>query len=210
MKLSGDPRKLADIRFSIGWSSVLVIVVSLSGWVYADHQAWRSTMNFLGVGFAMAAAVLSAAYVGRGLKITVDQREESLRSEKIARAFIYVDAWDHPSLSRTKHIVRSLVDAIGTNKTNAQKIKEDLDADKEMETAVLDVLNFVEGFCLASNRGVADDETLRLCFKYILASYWFTFETFINARRAEKNRPHLYAELEAVVRRWNANPTYPS
>lgn len=210
MKPSEDPRKLANIRFSIGWSGIAAVVVVVAAWIYTDHPGWHPTMNFLGVAFAMVAAVLSAMYVGHGLKITVDQREEALRNDRIARAFVYVDAWDDPSRSATKQLVRSLVDDMVTNKSNPQKIKEQIDADKSLETAVLEVLNFLEGFCLASNRGVADDETLRLCFKYIVASDYSTFEALIKARRAEKNRPHLYSELEAVVTRWNANPIYPS
>jgi len=210
MKSSEDPRRLADVRFSIGWSGILAIVVVIGAWVYADHQVWRPTMNFLGVGFAMAAAVLSAKYVGHGLKITVQQREEALRNEKIARAFVYVDAWDEPSLSTTRQTVRGFFEAMRTNNTDQNKIKEEIKGDEKKEAAVLDVLNFLEGFCLASNQGVANDETLRRCFMSIVSSYYLAFEVFIKAKRAESNRPHLYSELETTVKRWSANPISPS
>lgn len=210
MGKSGDPRKLANVRFSIGWSGVLAVIVLASAWVYADHEVWRPTMNFLGVGFAMAAAVLSANYVGHGLRITVQQREETLRIDKIARAFVYVDAWDDPSLSRTRQTVRAFVEAMRISDYDQHGIKQEIEKDEKCEAAVLDVLNFLEGFCLASNQGVADDETLRRCFMSIMSSYYLAFEIFIKAKRAEANRPLLYAELEVTMRRWSANPISPS
>lgn len=209
MKPSGDPTRLANIRFSFGWSGILAAAVIIGAWIYAEHAPWRPVMNFLGVGFAMAAAVLSAEYVGQGLKITVEQREEALKNEKIARAFVYVDAWDEPSLSTTRQTVRAFVETMRTNNHDQHSIKEEIEKDEKTEAAVLDVLNFLEGFCLASNQGVADDETLRRCFMSILSSYYLAFEVFLKAKRAEANRPHLYAELEVTVKRWSANPISP-
>lgn len=201
--ISQGPGRFGTIPFPLTASSILALFVIVAAWIYSTHPPWRPAMDFLGVGFAMAATVLSAYYIGLGLRITIEQRTEALRSDSIARAFVYVDGWDQQAMSQTRQTVRDLVESVRINKNNPQKITEELAVDKVKATAVWDVLNFFEGLSLASNRQVADDETLRRCFGDMVVTTYLTFEIFIKEKRAETSRPQLYAELEKVVKCWS-------
>jgi uncharacterized membrane protein len=197
------PGHFGDIKFPVTASVLLSLVVILAAWIYATHPEWHPTMEFLSLGFVMIATVLSAYYIGQELQITINQRAEALRSERISRSFVYIDAWDHPYLSKTKQIVRDLIKSMHSGKNDAQWIIDEIEKEKDKESSVWDILNFFEGFSLAINQGIADDETLRRCFRGTLIDNYLTFEGLIKQKRAVRNRPQLYAELEVVAKAWN-------
>jgi hypothetical protein len=201
------PGRFGSIKVAITMSGILVVLVVVAGLLYAMHPDWHSTMDFFGVGFGMAAAVLSAYYVGKGLQISIQQRDEAVTDARISRAFVYIDAWDQPNLSKTRHVVREFVDGLEVNKTPPDQVAEKLRGDKAMMSAVLDILNFFEGFALAVNLHNADEESLRRCFRGLLLEYYSNFEGFIKALRSASNRPMLFKELEDLAKYWTSNPT---
>ena len=189
------------VKFPVELSTILAGLVLISGAIFWYCPKWRDELTFFGTGFAMAAGVLAAYYIGRTLQITVVQREESLKAVRIEKAFSYIQRWNAaPFLERQQW--RVVLDKIH-GMTPAQ-VADLFNKDRADRAVVVDVLNFFEEVALAVNEGLADEETLLKFFRDMLEGYYHQSAEWINRLRTDDTRPRpkVYIEFETLIKRW--------
>jgi hypothetical protein len=133
----------------------------------------------------------------------VHQRTGALASSKVERAFLFIRRWNEPVLEKRKHDFRTIIDSGKAH--DADYLEKHLTQNPELRTIVVEVLNFFEEIGLASNMGLADDETLERYFYGALTSYHSCLEAWIQRHRASIARPKMWIELEQMLTRWHKN-----
>src|SRR5258705_110093 len=78
-------------------SLLLAVAVVALTWLYAVNVEWRPVVTFAGVASGVAGGLLSAYYVGRSLKTTIEQREHALIQQQVERAFEFVRRRNDPN-----------------------------------------------------------------------------------------------------------------
>lgn len=68
--------------------------------------------------------------------------------------------------------------------------------------ALKNFLNALETYCLAINRGVADEETARRHLKSKLTSHFSEMKPFIDHQRTKYKSDDIFGELEEVYKKW--------
>jgi hypothetical protein len=197
---SGD---IGEVRFPIKASVALALLVIAASIVFWEVPAWRDTLIFVGAGFAMAATVLSAYYIGKGLDVSIEQRNAAATADRIARGFRFLERWNDPSNGEARAHWRQIVEELRGQ--NVDKIEEML-SEKAKKAVVVDVFNFFEEMALAANDGLADDATLMGLFHTLMNEYHGIFEGWIKRHRAVKNRPRACIEFDKMLERWNKQP----
>jgi len=192
--------QIAEIRFPVGISLILALLVCLAGLIFWCYPKLHDVLNFLGSGFAMAAGVVAAYYIGRTLQATVRQRDEALSSDKVNKAFTFIYRWNSAPFEERKHW-RALLEKLKPQSATA--IAAALRGGPERAITV-DVLNFFEEMSLAINEGLADEETLRKFFRDMLEIYYGLFGEWIHEQRTDsiRPRPRVYVEFEQVAKQW--------
>jgi Domain of unknown function (DUF4760) len=192
--------QFAEIKFPVGISLILGLLVCVAGLLFWCYPRLRDELTFLGVAFAMAAGVVAAYYIGRTLQVTVSQRDELIESERVDKAFSFIQRWNGaPFSARQKW--RALFQKVkGQSPTEVVTMVQ-----SGPDRAILvDVFNFFEEMSLAINEELADEETLIKFFRDMAESYFAHFEEWIKKSRTDSNhpRPRVYVQFEAVVIRW--------
>jgi hypothetical protein len=191
---------LFDVRFPVKASILLSLLVILAGALYWYYPKWHELLVFMGAGFVMAGTALSAYYIGKGLDVTIEQRNASAEYERVAKAFRFLERWNDPHNHEARAKWRDTIEELrGRNVDDIDGIL----SDKTKKAVVVDALNFFEEMALAANRGLADDSTLMGMFHTLMNEYHGILEGWIKKHRAVKNRPKACIEFDAMVLRWN-------
>jgi hypothetical protein len=193
--------QIIELKFPIGISVILFLLVCLGGLVFWYYPHLRDELTFFGVAFGMAGGVVAAYYIGQTLRITVAQRDEQLGADRINKAFSYIHRWNAAPFEERKQW-RALVERLRA-KPEPEDIAESLRSGPD-RALVVDVLNFFEEMCLATNEGLADEETLLKFFRSMLEGYYAMFADWINENRTDhlRPRPRVYIQFEQIAKRW--------
>lgn len=194
---------VVKIEVPITWSVILVLVVVAFTLLYALWEEARSTIRFVGAATGVAAGVLSAIYVGRGLQITIEQRDQALTDEKIHKAFGFVQRWNDPNFATLRAEWRKVLAEL--DKQTDEKIWEIVSSDAHYRTVVADVLNFFEEMAYGAKSGVADADTLKKLCGSVIERYFSTVRPWIERRRNEMHHPTLYEHLEWLRNLWKSS-----
>ncbi len=194
--------ELVQIKFPIGVSLILFVLVCLGGVIFWYYPKYRDELTFFGVAFGMAGGVVAAYYIGKTLQITVAQRDEALDADKINKAFSYIHRWNAAPFDERKQF-RAFLNKI--KPLSPSDITKILEAEHAERSIVVDVMNFFEEMSLAVNEGLADEDTLLKFFRDMLEWYYHRFSDWIGKLRTDGGghpRPRVYIQLEQVVKRW--------
>ena len=200
MAKAGD---IGEVRFPIKASFLLALLVTLAGVIFWKFPQFRDILIFVGSALVMAATVLSAYYIGKGLDVTIEQRNASAKAERVARAFRFMERWNDPLRGQARAQWREIIEELRGQ--NVDKVGELL-TDGKKKAVVVDMLNFLEEMALASNEGLVDDTTLMGLFHTLMNEYHGILEEWIKRHRAVKNRPKACVEFDVMLRRWNEKP----
>jgi hypothetical protein len=204
MKLGGakslSPGQVVKLEVSITISILLVIGVVLLTLGFYFEPTWRPTIEFFGAAIGVAAGILSAYYIGGGLRITIEQRDSALSDERISRAFAFAERWNAPTFAQLREDWRKLLNELD-GKQNHEACKVLLD-DPHKQTVAADVLNFFEEIAYAVKSGVADGETLKKVHRSIVVRYYSTISPWIESVRRDQNQPSAYEHLEWLKNQW--------
>jgi hypothetical protein len=136
-----NPGTFAVVSFPLTASFVLGALAIVVILVFALCPHERETAKFSVETVTLAAGVLSAFYVGRGLRQTVLQRDQSLKDGQIAVACRFIERWNSPQAMDMKRDFREIIDS---GKAHSPQYVEDLlERDKPKRTTVVEVLNFL-------------------------------------------------------------------
>lgn len=69
--------------------------------------------------------------------------------------------------------------------------------------ALKSYLNCLEAYCVAINRGLADEETAKQIFGFKLVRHWIELQPYIQLQRDRMHEQALFCELEKVAHEWN-------
>lgn len=198
------PGQLLKLKFNITItiSIALTIAVAILTYLYVTRPSWHSALEFSGAAVGVAAGMLSAYYIGRGLKITIEQRDTALKDEKISRAFVYLQRWNEPSFAAVRSQWRELVDEI-EGKSDPE-ICAILKISHPKRTTTADVLNFFEEVSYAARSGVADVETLRFLLRSVVERYFSAIWPWVEHRRTTRHQPTLYEHFEWLREQWKS------
>lgn len=193
--------QLLEIRFPVGISAVLFALVCLGGVIFWFYPHLRDELTFFGAAFGMSAGVVAAYYIGKTLEITVSQRNEGLTSDKVNKAFSFIQRWNGAPF-QDRQGWRELQERVKGKQPS--EIASIIEGEYKERAIVVDVFNFFEEMALAMNEGLADEATLRRFFRDMVERYYTQFGDWVNKMRTDGNRPRprVYIEFEAVVKRW--------
>ncbi|MFZ0819447.1 MAG: DUF4760 domain-containing protein [Candidatus Acidiferrales bacterium] len=197
---STSPGEIAKLEFPVTVSVLLLIAVLglTAGFIWLP--TWRLQIEFFGIAAGVAAGILSAYYVGQGLKITIEQRDKAAIDERISRAFGLASRWNEPNFAKLREDWRALLKEID-GQTEAE-ICRILDGDLHKTTVTVDVLNFFEEVAYATRTGVADIDTLRNIHHSIVVHYFTTISPWIDKRRRDKKQQTAFEHLEWLANQW--------
>lgn len=194
------PGDLGALRIPIKlWVLLGVLIVLFTG-IYHFWVAGRSTITFFGVATGVAAGIVSAYYISRGLKVTISQREQALADSRLAVAFDFMKRWDDAHFADQKAEWRRLIDELENKKPS--EICDILGSDHDKRTVTVDILNFFEEVGYSAKRGLADIEALEGLFKSIVIKYYNTAEPWIQEHRTNKPQPTAYEHFEWLRNKW--------
>jgi hypothetical protein len=196
---TSSPGQFVRLEIPLTVSVVLLIAVIASTFVFVYKTAWRPGIEYLGAATGVAAGILSAYYIGKGLRITIEQRDKGLVDDKIARAFSFVQRWNEPNLAEVREHWRYLLDEI--EEKNANEMCAILQ-EKHNKAVVADVLNFFEEFSYAARSGVADMETLKSLQRSITVHYFTVMSPWIDKVRRDGPQPTAYEHFEWLRDQW--------
>jgi hypothetical protein len=150
----------------------------------------------------MAGGVVAAYYIGKTLQITISQRDESLRAERINKAFSFIQRWNAAPLEEKKQWWSVLSALLKKTAPEIEQMLETMGCQER--TVVVGVLNFFEEVCLAINEGSADEDTLRKFFRGTVETYYSLLGEWIKKQRTDRvrPRPRAYVQFEQVAEKW--------
>src|SRR5262245_1304316 len=103
----GDGPVLAIPRISIGASilaTLFVVVITIL--FFRGDQNTRDTLNFFVLAGALAVGTLSAYYVWKGLRVSIEQRAILRRERQIQLSLHFVARWNDGGFASTRHTWR--------------------------------------------------------------------------------------------------------
>jgi hypothetical protein len=195
---TSSPGEIVKLHVPVTASILLIVAVALLTVLYSQEPTWRSNIRFLGAATGVAAGILSAYYVGHGLKITIEQRDRSLTAEKISRAFLLASRWNEPNLAKLREDWRAIVTEVSGE--NENDVCDILEADGHKKTVASDVLNFFEELAYAARSGVADMDTLKNVHRSIVLRYYAAITPWI--ARIRRDQPTAYEHFEWLRDQW--------
>ncbi len=199
-KKAKSPGEIFKLEFPVTVSVLLLIAIVGLTACFVWLPAWRPQVEFFGISAGVAAGILSAFYVGRGLQITIEQRDRALNDDKISRAFAFAHRWNDPTFAELREDWRALLKEIDGN--GEAEICRILDGDHHKQTVAADVLNFFEEVSYAARTGVADMETLRQIQHSVVVHYFSTISPWIEKRRRDKKQQTAFEHLEWLANQW--------
>ena len=194
-----SPGDVVKLNVVVTFALLLAIAVIVLTWIFAAKPSWQPAMKFLGAATGVAAGILSAYYIGSGLKVTIEQRDQSLLDEKISRAFKFARSWNDPNLTDLRAKWRAVLDEVD-GKTGDEVCH--ILTDHAKRTVATDVLNLFEELAYAARSGVADIETLRNVLRSIVERYFSAMEPWITRHRRDKHQPTAFEHLEWLRNEW--------
>lgn len=198
-KKGEGPGEIFRLEIPLTLSIVLILAVVALTVMYAWWDDARGPIKFFGAAAGVAAGVLSAFYIGRALKVTIEQRDHQLIERKIEKAFEFAHRWNDPSFAEFRSDWRRVLQEL--QKANPNQVCNILE-DAEKRTVVADVLNFFEVMGYAVRSGVADLTTLQKIFRRMVEDYYAAVQPWIDHRRREKAHPTLYEHFEWLRNQW--------
>lgn len=196
---SSPPGQIMKVQIPVSISLLLVLTVIVLTALLAYKSEWKLEIEFFGAAMGVAAGILSAYYIGRGLKVTIEQRDRALIDDKIARAFTLAQRWNEPNLARVREDWRKLVAEV--DEKAAHEVCLVLQ-DHHNKTIAADVLNFFEELSYAARSGVADMETLKQIHRSIVVRYYSAMMPWIEKIRRDGPQPTAYEHLEWLRNQW--------
>jgi Domain of unknown function (DUF4760) len=194
-----SPGEIVEVRVVVTASILLLISVVALTCIYVKEPTWQPGIRFFGGAAGVAAGILSAYYVGRGLKVTIEQRDRALKDDKITTAFDLARCWNDPNLTQLRAEWRGVLDEVD-GKTG-DEVCEIL-RDRQKRTVATDVLNFFEELAYAARSETADIETLRNILRSIVERYYSAMSPWIDRHRRDKHQPTAFEHLEWLRNQW--------
>lgn len=195
-----SPGKIMTLKLPITVGLLLFVGAIVLTYFFATQLSWRPEIEFFGAAIGVAAGILSAYYVGRGLSVTIEQRNRSLTTEKISKAFELAQRWNEPNFAKLRGEWRALLSEIdGKEESEVCKL---LDNDHGRRTVAIDVLNYFEEVAYAARSGVADLETLKNVHRSITIHYYSAISPWIDKRRRDRHQPTAYEHFEWLKEQW--------
>jgi hypothetical protein len=191
--------KIVQVRVVVTASILLLVSVVALTYLFVKEPAWQSSIKFFGGASGVAAGILSAYYVGRGLKVTIEQRDRALTDDKISRAFSLARCWNDPNLTELRARWRAVLDEV--DRKTGDEVCEIL-RDHGKRTVATDILNFFEELAYAAESGTADIDTLRNLLRSVVVRYFDAMLPWIERHRRDKHQPTAFEHLEWLRNQW--------
>lgn len=188
--------KIPELRITITVAVLSVAAAVIVTWVYGKASPGnRDVIRFATTSLSVAAAITSASYIGRGLRLNA-------QSEKETRTLAFPARWNHSSNSNTKSSVRGFLKELENipEKERREYIETKFDADGDLKTRITDALNFLEEMAVCVEMEIVDETLLRDFFLSIVIKYYDIMRPWIDSRRGINSR--IYKSLTNLYNRW--------
>ncbi len=168
------------------------VLIFLSYWQPQYQDTWR----FVALAVTAAAAVTSAAYVGKALR-------ENVESAKLGRTMDLAARWNVPAFFHTR---KAILEVAATIKDvpldrRAAAIQQEFAKVPDRENNVRDALNFLEELARFIQRDAVEEEVLRDFYQTLVLRYYTIYEPWIQAQRDQRG-PRVYKSLLWLYTRW--------
>jgi hypothetical protein len=194
------PGEIVRLELTVTISVLMFIGIVALTVLYVEFPNWQPIIRFSGSAAGIAAGILSAFYVGRGLRITIEQRDSLLRDDKVSIAFKVAARWSDPNLVKLREQWRNLLKEMD-GKTDGEACNV-LVNDAHKKTVAADVLNLFEEISFAARCGYADMDTLKNILRSVVVHHYSTISPWIDRVRRDKRQPTAYEHFEWLRNQW--------
>jgi hypothetical protein len=149
------------------------------------------------------AGIAATALVYSAMSLHANQilNERKLLQEKKLLSLSLISEWHKPDM-----VHLTIVGAVLRKQIKDLQPKEVIEVlanDKEKQTAVVSMLNYMEKLAISVNVGVADEETLREFFDSIIRLYYHALKGFIEYKRIDLSDANVFIRFEDLAKRWS-------
>jgi hypothetical protein len=151
-----------------------------------------------------AAGIAATALVYSAMSLHANQilNERKLLQEKKLLSLNLISEWHKPDMVKLTIVGAALRKQI--KDIQPKEVIEVLANDKEKQTAVVSMLNYMEKLAISVNVGVADEETLREFFDSIVRLYYHALRGFIEYKRMDLSDANVFIRFEDLAKRWSS------
>jgi hypothetical protein len=171
---------------------VLGVALIVGFWFVPD--GWHPMFVFSAAVVGGCAALITATNA-------VDSRSSAAERERKTTALAMVREWNHPLFYQARSTGSAVMKHFRDN-PHINDQKQFLTQDPRRSSNLIDVLNVFESLAVAIKCELADEGTAKMFFRSLVLLYWNGAETWIKARRAERDNTRLYQEMQWLFNRW--------
>ncbi len=183
------------LRFPVNWLVAIVIFAIAFVLVYIlGPERWHPFVIF-GTSVAGGSAALIAA------ANALDARVSGVQQARITAALGFIASWLNPHFFHAKTSGRQILNWFKEHPNGREQLQY-VDADPTLRANLSDVLNVFEALAIAIDVGMIDEEVAKRFFRSIVREWWHQTESYIKARRAERDNTRLFKEFEWLFERW--------
>ena len=128
----------------------------------------------------------------------LSQTWEQRRTRLDDAAGRFGERWTDASMFHARKVFDELLE----HKSDPAKVSELIKGDKDKETNVKNVLNFLEQLAFWTITEKCSETVARDLFGGIVITIWHATEVWIKYQHAHRGRPQLWAQLETLYARW--------
>jgi Domain of unknown function (DUF4760) len=195
----------------IGLSGVVATAVLIIGYIAFPDA--RAILTFTLAALASLAALISAYYVGQGLRESAAEARRAAenakkaaadaeRGERFNRAMFYTGRWGDPQLATARTAFREILDGLHGDEDAGEKIREKVEQSRAVEASLIACMNLLEDLALAVHEDMVDEEIVYRYYNTTVRWCWETLGPWVKQVR-QRRGPRIYTELEDLYNSWS-------
>lgn len=193
---------------------LLIVCVLFYFSFFSGVDQYRLQSFFVGIGalgvFLTVAALIAAFDQVRAARRQISESKRQLQDNRnwnrMSFALTYL-----PSIEVTHSWERELNESFlkiidRCDPLTENEVNQILEPDNhEIRVTLKNYLNSLEAYCLAINKGLADEDTAKRFYSHKIVRHYIELHPYIEKQRNMLHEPRLYMEMKSVYDKWRAD-----
>jgi len=179
-------------------TTITIVLVGLYIWFFYSTIKIEVLLNIVTAGITGTAVVYAAINV----RLIYENSRHDIDRKAKEFSLHLIERWQGPQMAAqttTCYVLRSEIREKGLDPKN---ITDLLKSNKEIQVAVVAVLNFLENLSISLDHGVADEKVLKSFFKTIVIGYGHSFGDFVKLKRREAQSERVLINFTRLAEAW--------